>query len=49
MTHESPRPSMTGAQTRAISSSLTFNERSNRFMLATRVTDGGHTHTFTDP
>ncbi len=49
MMHESPRTGMTGASTRAVSSSLTFDQHSNRFMLATHVTDGGHTHTFTEP
>ncbi len=49
MMHESPRTGMTGASTRAVSSSLTFDQHSNRFMLATHVTDGGHTHTFSEP
>jgi hypothetical protein len=50
MMHEGPRTGANGvASPRAVSSSLTFDQHSNRFMLATRVTDGGHTHTFTEP
>lgn len=49
MMHESPRIGTTAALSRAVSSSLTFDQHSNRFMLATRVTDGGHTHTVTEP
>jgi uncharacterized membrane protein YgcG len=34
---------------RSVSSTLTFNPHSDRFMVATRVTEGGHTQTFTAP
>jgi hypothetical protein len=47
--HESPRTNIAGVQARTSASSLTFDQHSNRFMLATRVTEGGHTHTFTEP
>ena len=47
--HESPRTGTNGAPSPRAVSSLTFDQHSNRFMLATRVTDGGHTHTFTEP
>jgi hypothetical protein len=49
MMHETPNAGTNGVASRAASSSLTFDQHSNRFMLATRVTDGGHTHTFTEP
>ena len=38
-----------GTSFRTTTSSLTFDQHSNRFMLATRVTEGGLTHTFTEP
>ena len=47
--HESPRNGVAGATARTSVSSLTFDQHSNRFMLATRVTEGGHTHTFSEP
>ncbi|HEV2576689.1 MAG TPA: FecR domain-containing protein [Acidobacteriaceae bacterium] len=47
MMHE-PTPAIGSASTRVIASTLQFNTRSDRFMLATRVTDGGHTHTYTE-
>ena len=47
--HQSPHTNVAGAQARTSVSSLTFDQHSNRFMLATRVTEGGHTHTFTEP
>jgi hypothetical protein len=34
---------------RSVSSTLTFNAHSDRFMVATRVTEGGHTQTVTAP
>lgn len=47
--HESSRIDMNGVHSRTAASSLTFDPHSNRFMLATRVTEGGRTHTFTAP
>jgi len=47
--HESPRLNTNGASPRAVSSTLNFNQHSNRFVLTTQVNEGGHTHTFTEP
>jgi hypothetical protein len=49
MMHEPTGVNSAVAPAHSVSSTLTFNSRSNRFMLATRVTEGGHTHTFTEP
>ena len=46
--HE-PTSSSSAASKQVAVSTLQFNNHSDRFMLATRVTDGGHTHTFTEP
>lgn len=48
MMHE-PASRIGAAPAHAINSTLQFNPRSDRFILATRVTDNGHTHTFTEP
>jgi hypothetical protein len=47
--HESPRTNISGTPARNSASSLTFDQHSERFMLATRVTEGGRTQTFTEP
>jgi hypothetical protein len=53
--HESPHsitagaPAHSAASSRSAGSSLVFDQHSNRFLLATRVTEGGRTHTFTAP
>jgi hypothetical protein len=49
--HESPRTgsSLRGEPSRAAASSLTFDDHHDRFMLTSRVTEGGRTHTFTAP
>jgi FecR protein len=47
MMHEPTRTNAAAAH--SVSSTLTFNSHSDRFMLATRVTDGGRTQTFTEP
>lgn len=47
--HESPHTGPSNTLAHNSGSSLTFDQHSNRFMLATHVTDGGHTHTVTEP
>jgi hypothetical protein len=49
--HDSQRAAggLRGEPGRSAASSLTFDNHHDRFMLATRVTEGGRTHTFTEP
>lgn len=49
--HEMPRAAngLHGEPSRAAASSLTFDPNHGRFNLTSRVTEGGRTHTFTQP